>query len=330
MSYAYTTGDGVSALDATKPDGSLEYVASLDDAVRQIKAYLTDSSAGPDALIGTLSNLSTTAKGSLVAALNEVYGLVQTADTEIGDLSLLHTALNSNLVSALNEVLANQGSLASLSTTSKASLSAAINELFARFSPAVNSSGKLLAAAVTAGFITNAMLGSGLDGGKFSNASVGSGKLAGNAKSAFGTDGSGAGISVGGSNGHYLRKNPSTGDLEFAAVPGSVFTNWFSTSGSMPSTNSVASVSHGLGGIPRMAQVLFRAQAGVTSPLVSGQYLQVQGLQRNDGYEEDQSAVAVWYDDTKIYLRRGNENDFKIGGIRADFGNFDVVYQAAL
>lgn len=46
MSYTYTTGQGVSALVPTEPNGATEPVSNLDDAVRQIKAFLTDSSAG--------------------------------------------------------------------------------------------------------------------------------------------------------------------------------------------------------------------------------------------------------------------------------------------
>lgn len=53
--YNYTNGDGVSALDASTPDGATEPVSVLDDAVRQIKAYLLDPTKGPQALIDALS-----------------------------------------------------------------------------------------------------------------------------------------------------------------------------------------------------------------------------------------------------------------------------------
>lgn len=53
--YNYTDGDGVSVLDSSTPDGATEPVSILDDAVRQIKAYLLDPTKGPDALITALS-----------------------------------------------------------------------------------------------------------------------------------------------------------------------------------------------------------------------------------------------------------------------------------
>lgn len=49
--YSYTTGDGLSKLSVTTPDGDTEPVANLDEAIKQIKAYLKDSSVGPEALI---------------------------------------------------------------------------------------------------------------------------------------------------------------------------------------------------------------------------------------------------------------------------------------
>lgn len=53
--YNYTNGDGVSALDSSTPDGATEPVSVLDDAIRQIKAYLLDPTKGPQALIDALS-----------------------------------------------------------------------------------------------------------------------------------------------------------------------------------------------------------------------------------------------------------------------------------
>ena len=54
MSYAYTNGDGLSALDSATPDGATEPMSNADDAIRQIKAYLKDPIAGPKALIDAL------------------------------------------------------------------------------------------------------------------------------------------------------------------------------------------------------------------------------------------------------------------------------------
>lgn len=52
--YAYFPGDGVSRLDKTTPVGQSEPGPILDEATRQIKQYLTDSTEGPDAKISDL------------------------------------------------------------------------------------------------------------------------------------------------------------------------------------------------------------------------------------------------------------------------------------
>lgn len=76
---------------------------------------------------GLLSSLNTTAKASLVAAINEVVA-------HNGDLTALSTTDKSSLVAALNEIVAELGTLSGLNTTAKASLVAALNELVGRVS----------------------------------------------------------------------------------------------------------------------------------------------------------------------------------------------------
>lgn len=46
MSYVYNNGDGLSVLDKTLPNGAVEPVSILDDALKQVKAYLVDPIAG--------------------------------------------------------------------------------------------------------------------------------------------------------------------------------------------------------------------------------------------------------------------------------------------
>ena len=53
--------------------------------------------------IGTLSSLTTTEKGSLVGAINEVDSNTDTNTSNIGTLSNLTTTNKSNLVAAINE-----------------------------------------------------------------------------------------------------------------------------------------------------------------------------------------------------------------------------------
>lgn len=54
MGYNYTNGDGPSVLLVNEPNGATEPVSILDNAIRQIKAYLNDPTAGPAALIAAL------------------------------------------------------------------------------------------------------------------------------------------------------------------------------------------------------------------------------------------------------------------------------------
>ena len=75
--------------------------------------------------IGTLSNLNTTDKSTIVNALNEVNSLA----IGIGTLSNLNTTNKNNIVSSINEIVGNIGALSSLDTTTKASIVNAINEL---------------------------------------------------------------------------------------------------------------------------------------------------------------------------------------------------------
>ena len=88
--------------------------------------------------MGSLSDLDTTEKGSMVGAINEVYALAVAAEesTAIGTLASLTTNAKTDLVSAINEVdghadtaNASIGTLASLTTTAKGSLVAAVNEV---------------------------------------------------------------------------------------------------------------------------------------------------------------------------------------------------------
>lgn len=55
MSYLYTDGDGLAALNKNTPNGATEPGSNLDDAIRQIKAYLLDPVAGVAALASALN-----------------------------------------------------------------------------------------------------------------------------------------------------------------------------------------------------------------------------------------------------------------------------------
>ncbi len=72
--------------------------------------------------VGTLSTLTTAAKGSLVAAINEL-------DGEHGALTSLTTTTKTTLVAAINELDSDIGDRSALTTSAKTTLVAAINEL---------------------------------------------------------------------------------------------------------------------------------------------------------------------------------------------------------
>lgn len=88
--------------------------------------YDADAKASLNATaIGTLSNLTTTAKSDLVSAINEVDNDL----SGIGDLTTLTTSSKSSCVAAINEVDADIGLLTNLTTTAKTNLVAAVNEV---------------------------------------------------------------------------------------------------------------------------------------------------------------------------------------------------------
>lgn len=84
MSYSYTPGQGVSALVPTEPNGAVEPVSNLDDAIRQIKAFLTDNSAGWPYLvtaIGAAANAGNKNFFSAYSSANQT--LVVNTDTKL-------------------------------------------------------------------------------------------------------------------------------------------------------------------------------------------------------------------------------------------------------
>lgn len=103
MSYTYNDGDGLSVLDKTKPNGATEPVSILDDAIKQIKAYLRDETAGvakmqadvTDALadISTLQGRVTTTEG-------DISGLRTDVDAGTAAIATLESTVDSLVVTA--------------------------------------------------------------------------------------------------------------------------------------------------------------------------------------------------------------------------------------
>ena len=102
--------------DGTNTKAVSAIVATVDDLA------ITNAKLAADVKVGSLAALTTTAKTSLQAAINELV-------TAVGALSGLSTTDKTNIVLALNEVVSNVGDKATLLTTAKSNLVAAINEL---------------------------------------------------------------------------------------------------------------------------------------------------------------------------------------------------------
>lgn len=98
MSYNYTDGDGLSALDKTEPAGS-EAASNLDDAVRQIKAYLKDATGGLAAEIAKITTLQSevaaleSSMADLVAGYTNAAGVNAALDAVIADAADLDVAV---------------------------------------------------------------------------------------------------------------------------------------------------------------------------------------------------------------------------------------------
>ena len=123
--------------DATVPGSIIKAVA--DEKFERETAATTETAARV-AVEGLLASLQTTAKGNLVASINEVDTRLSTVEgnvgSNIGDLTTLTTDDKTNLVAAINEVDLHTndnataiGTLASLTTTETSTIVAAINSV---------------------------------------------------------------------------------------------------------------------------------------------------------------------------------------------------------
>ena len=108
-----------------------EAVAVLNVLVLRVMELVASANASETG-IGELATLETTAKDSVVAAINELHQYIADGGTLldlVGLLEELDTTNKSNVVAALNELHNDIGSVSALNTTTKASTVAAINEL---------------------------------------------------------------------------------------------------------------------------------------------------------------------------------------------------------
>ena len=95
--------------------------------------------------IGTLGDLTTTAKNTLVAAVNEIDVTRKANAIAIGTLGDLTTTEKTSAVEAINELDAEIGDLSTLDTTAKNTLVAAVNEVDAHSKAVLIAAGLLIA-----------------------------------------------------------------------------------------------------------------------------------------------------------------------------------------
>ena len=104
--------------------------------------------------IGSLNDLNTTEKDTLVKAINHINTSLSTNATYIGDINNLNTTNKTNLVAAINSLFGSLssnlgatgtliGTLTDLSTTAKSDLVAAINEINAALGTNANHIGTI-------------------------------------------------------------------------------------------------------------------------------------------------------------------------------------------
>jgi len=92
------------------------------DYVSRFKGAEIDDGVDKGITVGKIADLTTTEKGSVVGAVNEL-------DAEVGTLADLMTTEKTNLVGAINEVDANVGAVEDLETEDKSNTVVAINEV---------------------------------------------------------------------------------------------------------------------------------------------------------------------------------------------------------
>jgi hypothetical protein len=105
----------------------------VNDIIERLASTVTLSNSNEGA-IGNLSQLDTSVKTSIVAAINDLVSKFDSGElvsTYIGQLSNLNTTVKSNVVAAINEVNNKVGDITALETENTGSLVEAVNEIFA-------------------------------------------------------------------------------------------------------------------------------------------------------------------------------------------------------
>ena len=101
MSYTYNNGDGVSVLDTTEPNGATEPVSNLDDAIKQIKKWIRDTTsnvgaAGMQSAITALQAAVSGIPSSVVGQGAFSVGLTAQQDIVFGGAGALEGTISLN------------------------------------------------------------------------------------------------------------------------------------------------------------------------------------------------------------------------------------------
>ena len=124
----YVANVNITAGDSYVVDGNIRRI-TVEEVKNTIMQLIADNYNAVIAMIGSLSDLTTTAKDNLVAAINELVRADVTLQTNIDNERQSREDADTALQTAINNVLSKLGNLENLDTEIKSSAVAAINEL---------------------------------------------------------------------------------------------------------------------------------------------------------------------------------------------------------
>lgn len=99
-SYTYNDGDGLGVIDKTLPNGAVEPVSNLDDALKQVKAWMKDATAGA-AKIRADGIAATAAIVALDTRADDLEELAELGDTAITALEVAQAATDASVAAIL-------------------------------------------------------------------------------------------------------------------------------------------------------------------------------------------------------------------------------------
>ena len=111
-------------------NGLNETIVIQNTSINNLSTSYTSLSSSVNNLQTILNNLDLINIANFSAQVSDIQSKLTKMETAVGNLANLKTSAKGNLVAAINELVDKQGTLSSLKTSNKNSLVAAINELF--------------------------------------------------------------------------------------------------------------------------------------------------------------------------------------------------------